>query len=180
MPSKDRRRNRRKHQATGPITPEGKAISSQNATTHGLTSQNPGRGTTEYERVRAAYQREFNPQSEHGKFLVDMMASAKWRIDRIDRIEAAALDLLLDDAPAELTVYHKLAKGMGDPDRIADKLLRHRSAAERQYRKAHQELTSTRDSVQNERPCSAPAIPAQASHPNPPMSAQVTPVPHRT
>ena len=141
-----------KHHATGPITPEGKAISSQNATTHGLTSQTPGRGTTEYERVRAAFRREFNPQSEHRKFLVDMMASAKWRMDRIDRIEAAALDLLFGDTPAEPTLYHKLAEGMGDPALIPDKLLRHRNAADRQYRKAYQELTTTKDLVQNELP----------------------------
>ena len=148
MSSKQRRRNRRHHQ----VTPEGKAISSQNATTHRLTCQKPGRGTAEYDRVRAAYQREFNPQSEHRKFLVDMMASANWRIDRVDRIEAAALDLLLDDAPAEPTIYHRLATGLGHPALVPEKLLRHRNAAERQYRKAHQELISTKDVVQNELP----------------------------
>ena len=180
MSSKDRRRNRRKHHATGPTTPEGKAISSQNATTHGLTSQNPGRGTTGYERVRAAYRREFNPQSEHRKFLVDMMASAKWRIDRIDLIEAAALDLLLGDVPAEPTLYHKLAEGMGDPALVPDKLLRHRNAADRQYRKAYQELTTTKDLVQNELPYSGQAVHfagSRAAHP--PVPAQKIHFPHR-
>ena len=101
--------------ATGPITPEGKRISSQNATTRGLTSQMPGQGTAEYEKVRARYFIEYKPQSEHRRYLVELMASAKWRLGRIDRIEAAALDLLMDDAPIEPTVYHKLAAGMGAP-----------------------------------------------------------------
>ena len=181
MSSRQRRRNRRQqHHATGPVTPEGKAISSQNATTHGLSAQNPGRGTLEFDRVRARYQREFNPQSEHRRFLVELMASATWRIERIDRIEAAALDLLLDDAPAEPSLYHKLAAGMGDPALVPDKLLRHRNAAERSYRKAHQELISTKDPVQNELPfaqAQSPADPAINRIP-PPIPGVV--FPHRT
>jgi hypothetical protein len=146
---------RKQRHATGPITPAGKQISSQNATTHGLTSAIPGQGTAEFERIRARFFIEYKPQTLHRRHLVAMIASASWRLERIDLIEAAALDLLMGDVPAEPTLYHKLAEGMGDPALIPDKLLRHRNAADRQYRKAHQELTTTKESVQNELPHSA-------------------------
>ena len=147
-------RRKRRH-ATGPITPEGKQISSQNATTHGLTSQMPGQGTAEFERIRARYFIEYKPQTLHRRHLVSLIASASWRLERIDLIEAAAVDLLMGDVPAEPTLYHKLAAGMGDPASVPDKLLRHRNAAERHYRNAYQELTTTKELVQNELPPSA-------------------------
>ena len=157
-------RRKRRH-ATGPITPEGKQVSSQNATTHGLTSQMPGQGTAEFERIRARYFIEYKPQTLHRRHLVAMIASASWRLERIDLIEAAALDLLMGDVPAEPTLYHKLAAGMGDPASVPDRLLRHRSAAERHYRKAYQELTTTKEVVQNELPKVTQAVrPASSIH----------------
>ena len=99
-----------------PIRPEGKQI--------------PGQGTAEFERIRSRYFIEYKPQTEHRHHLVALMASASWRLERIDLIEAAALDILMDDVPAEPTLYHKLAAGMGNPALVPEKLLRHPASRE--------------------------------------------------
>ena len=141
MSSKERRRIRRQQSSTGPNPPVGN-------TTHVPTGEQ-FEHREEYDLALARYTREFNPISEHMLFLVSLLASAFCRLQRIERIEAAALDLLLDPATAGSTIYHRIAAAMGDPACVPDKLLRHRNSAERSYKYAHRELTSG-SKIQNE------------------------------
>jgi hypothetical protein len=90
----------------GPVTPEGRARSSQNALRHGLSSVQvviPGEDPAEFEELRKSYLDLFQPSSRPERELADTMAAARWRLRRINRIETELLtrDLLdLDLAAA--------------------------------------------------------------------------------
>jgi hypothetical protein len=89
---------------------------------------------------------EFQPATSHESFLVELMATARWRIARLQRIETAAFDSL---APAgadprhtpESLIAFKFENGMG---RTLATLQRMMTAAERTYHKAHTELARAR------------------------------------
>ena len=70
--------NRRNAQnSTGPKTPEGKAASAQNATSHGLSSSFtvlPHEDHDAYAQLLEALHQEHIPATEHEKFLVAQMA----------------------------------------------------------------------------------------------------------
>ncbi len=129
--------------STGPRTEQGKAASSRNGTTHGLSSgfsllghEDPSDFAALASRLRADLQ----PNCEHETFLVDRMIEARWRIVRVNRLEAAAFDLILDPAPPQSPdariVAHITPKG-GD---ILGVLQRYAAAAERSYHKNYREL----------------------------------------
>ncbi len=96
---------------TGPKTPEGKAASSMNATTHGLTSQKivlPNEDPAEYQELLDILVQEHHPATPTESLLVDDMAQARWRLDRVrDRqdqaFEADTLDQKL------LALLHRYA-----------------------------------------------------------------------
>jgi len=81
--------------STGPRTAAGKQRSSQNATTHGLTSQSPVLATED----PAAYQLhcrqfldEYKPATPTETQLTQELADTAWRLNRIPLLEAALLD----------------------------------------------------------------------------------------
>jgi hypothetical protein len=78
--------------STGPRTPEGKARSSQNAVTHGLTAQHallPNEDVSEFERFRFDVHRELDPRGAVEIRLVETAASLMWRLRRVPAFEAA-------------------------------------------------------------------------------------------
>src|SRR5579871_6271671 len=90
--------------STGPQTPEGKAVVAQNATSHGLASHNfhllPHENEHEFQDLQNSVADEFEPQTEHESFLVWQMACARYRLIRIGRLEALALDEICSGEPA--------------------------------------------------------------------------------
>ena len=84
------RRNAQK--STGPKTPEGKARSSQNGLTHGLTSRKcpilPGENEEEYRELQDALTRDLKPRGAMQRELVEDLVQARWKIRRIPQIEA--------------------------------------------------------------------------------------------
>ena len=81
--------------STGPKTPEGKAKSAQNATTHGLTASTDvikGESQEEFDAHKQAFLDVLNPQNAVEDFLADRVASLSWRLKRADRIERQMLD----------------------------------------------------------------------------------------
>ncbi len=83
--------NRRNAQnCTGPRTPQGKAIVSQNALCHGLRSRSavlPGEDPTELQGLVAQLRAEFSPATPTQEILLDQMAVAYWKLGRAQRLE---------------------------------------------------------------------------------------------
>ena len=140
--------NRRNAQhSTGPKTPEGKAASAQNATTHGLSSSFtvlPHEDHDAYAQLLDTLAREHAPANEHEKFLVTRMAESRWRLDRTHRFEAVAYDQLLDEYDESNPDHLIVRKLTNRTSNIIDLLQRYATAAERSYYKAHRELTQGR------------------------------------
>jgi hypothetical protein len=77
--------------AGGPRTPEGKAVSSRNAVTHGLTARSPilpWEDPAEFEAYRDSYFEMWKPETPHFRKLVAQYADISWRLDRSGSQEA--------------------------------------------------------------------------------------------
>jgi hypothetical protein len=77
--------------STGPKTPEGKQRSSLNALRHGLTGQivvMPHEDLAAYQRHVKALNDEYNPQGHTEALLVQAIADATWRLNRVASTEA--------------------------------------------------------------------------------------------
>jgi hypothetical protein len=83
------RRNARK--STGPTSEAGKAASSMNNLRHGLRARTlilPGETQEEFDKILAAMQQEYQPQSDSEHFLVKQAATARWNLERAAAYEA--------------------------------------------------------------------------------------------
>ena len=131
--------------STGPRSEAAKVASSKNAISHGLSAADPVlsyENRDEFNTLVENYSTEFAPQTKHEEYLVSQMAGARWRLDRVQRIETAAIDLILvgsDETTA--SPDHKLAQRMlaapGDP---LPRLERYRASIERSYHRAVKEF----------------------------------------
>lgn len=80
----------------GPVTPEGKAISAQNATRHGFTARRvvlDSESPEAWDDFLAALTEEWNPQTPTELQLVHDLASARWRLNRLLDIETESLNV---------------------------------------------------------------------------------------
>ncbi len=142
--------NRRNAQlSTGPSTPEGKAASSANATRHGLAGTRfallPNEDPEEFSRLLASIKAEFRPAGGHETFLVEQMANARWRLSRIERLEAEAFErILTEPRDREDSPDGRILDVLASNGNILEKLQRYAAAAERSYYKAHRELVQGR------------------------------------
>jgi len=90
------RRNAEK--STGPRTPEGKAVVSQNAVKHGLLAQADvirGEDREEFELYREELFWELNPLGTMESRLAERIVSLAWRLRRAERLQNEAFDALL-------------------------------------------------------------------------------------
>ena len=77
--------------STGPRTPEGKALSSQNAFKSGLDADSQfcyGEERADFYRLRVEYFTRFSPQSPEERFKVDTLIRNEWSLRRLFRAEA--------------------------------------------------------------------------------------------
>ena len=129
--------------STGPKTPEGKAASSRNSTTHGLSHGFvvlPHEDAAAFADLTDELAREFEPQSPHAQFLLRQMAESRWRLDRVRRYESIALEQLIagvDESNPESLLVANLSNKVNN---IFELLRRYANDAARAYFKAHAEL----------------------------------------
>ena len=150
--------NRRNSQrSTGPKTVEGKAASSRNALRHGLSTMTltvlPTEDPRDLEDLRSNIASEWKPQGDAETFLVDQMIAARWKLARLQRMEAEAIDEVLeggcffddeDEAEHDATSADRhLVHALGRRD-IFDKLERYARTTERAYSKAVKDLQQLR------------------------------------
>src|SRR5882762_5431423 len=115
--------------STGPRTPEGRARSSQNARTHGLTARDlviaPDE-REEFEELRNDYQASVQPQDAIQQSEFELLVGAAWNLRRIRRMEVRAC------SDTTLTA-EKLEKEL-------DRLVRYKTCIERTFHRSLKEL----------------------------------------
>jgi hypothetical protein len=96
--------------STGPRTPEGKAIVSQNAITHGLLARAgviPGEQEHEFQAHREGLLKQLRPASPLEEVLADRIVDLSWRLQRAAR----------DQEVAYAALYQKYMEGQPqEPD----------------------------------------------------------------
>jgi hypothetical protein len=94
-PRKRRANRRNAQQSTGPRTTEGKAVSSRNATTHGIFCRDlvlPGESFELFEVIRDGFVDALKPQDAAQLAVVDIAVSARWRLNRCQFAEATLIE----------------------------------------------------------------------------------------
>ena len=180
------RRNAQK--STGPKTPEGKAKSRRNGLQHGLTAttcmlddEDP-RALLD---LLADIREKFDPQDTDEDFLIERMAKARCRYNRIMPIEAAIfnLRLVVDKAPDPLMeaqgascqrawAYMRDANG----GNALSKLARYETSLLREYDRSRQELEKLQK-IRAARPAPPPIADELRREPDPPVTPIKSPPP---
>jgi len=147
MPTeKQRAANRQNAQkSTGPKTPGGKYISSQNAIAHGLLAQSvllPNESPERFRALHTSYLNTFPPDSQETLDLIETLTVARWRLRRIWTLEAANLaheqraqaETNQHEDPPTQTVL--AVRSLSMPPRSLEALSRHESRCQRAYNQA--------------------------------------------
>ena len=130
--------------SNGPITAEGKAISAQNSLKHGLTSSRvvlPHESQEAYDKLEASLINRFKPADDLESELVQEMAAARWRLRRIEAMEAALFKKAIKQheeagTPEALDVaYAEVAES-----KSYRMLVRHAAQLRRAFEKAWKEI----------------------------------------
>ncbi len=110
---------------TGPRTPEGKAVSSQNALKLGLSIQRhvvlPFEDPRQYQSLRDAIHAIYAPLSERERLAVDDIAHCRWAFRRFDEAELIALDKAAApyvEDPSNPYTYGQALGGLAEPQRF--------------------------------------------------------------
>jgi hypothetical protein len=139
--------------SNGPVSEAGKSVSSQNSLKHGLTSSRvvlPHESLEEFENLKADIAKHFRPVGDLEAELVHEMAASRWRLRRIEEMEAAlfqkfmrqqaeALGAEADPIAVRQAAYVDVAES-----KSYRMLSRHQSQLRRAYEKAWQELKNIR------------------------------------
>lgn len=136
----------------GPATEEGKQASSQNSRKHGLLSKKvvlEGESQEEFDELLASYAEEHQPETPTERTLIESMAAARWRQERVWALETAAINNQMrhprydeaDDFPTQAYVaFHTLT----EKSRSLDLLNRYEVRFEREFRASLNALLSLR------------------------------------
>ena len=120
--------------STGPNTEAGKAASSRNHLVHGLCAADPvlpSEDRNQFNELVERYKTDWKPVTTHEDFLVSEMAGARWRLDRIQRMEVEMIAAL--DDQTKIFTDKETAAGFG-------RLERYRAGLERTYHRCAREL----------------------------------------
>jgi hypothetical protein len=166
----------------GPVTPEGRAISSRNSLRHGFTAKSVVLSTESQEDFQSlldSYIDQFDPQSGIEMELVEAMAAARWRLRRISTIETSLLNNEMvrraRDIDKEFRINNdgRLAwvfRNLADNGQSLALLMRYEGALNRSYDRAFKQLQM----LQSARHRSQPNEPKPDLKPAP-APASVTP-----
>jgi len=139
----------------GPITPEGRARSSQNSLRHGLLAEQvllPHEDKAHYNQARDSYVQSFQPADQPQLDLVETMAAARWRLNRLVDMEATILEIEMlrhnhdiEKDFADIIASEKLAwtfDHMANNGKGLQLLLRYEGQLNRTYDRALKQLQS--------------------------------------
>ena len=158
----------------GPLTPEGKARSSQDALRHGLTANSPTLPTEsdeDFQILLDAYRDRYHAADAIETELVQSMATTRWRLGRIGMIEACMLQntMVLSRVHfswqfEEIADDNRVAHAFGNlanGGKSLDLLVRYEASLNRAYDRAVKQL----DILQNRKVRNEPTKPVSAPLP---------------
>ena len=177
----------------GPVTPEGKARSSQNARKHGLCASFQTLAAEEqhgFDELLADHEDLFQPEGAVECDLVRTLAILRWRLRRIPDIETAMLDTEISLADDEINDRFTSIDDIGrlgfvfrqlsDQSQILQLLIRYESSLTRVYDRTFKHLQKLRNEP-NPRGARTPACrvetPLDAPPASSPTSIPETPAP---
>jgi hypothetical protein len=167
--------------STGPKTPEGKAKSRRNALQHGLTAKTcmlADEDPNDLLDMIAELVEKFDPQDTDEDFLIQRMAKARIRYNRIMPLEASIfnLRLVVDKAPDPLIEAQGLScqrawAYMRDANggNALSKLSRYETALLREYDRSRHELEKLQK-IRAAKPTPSPIIEKLRKEPDPPIN----------
>src|SRR6266498_1830145 len=126
-------------QSTGPKSPAGKATSSANAIRHGLSGAFailPHESRETFDELAAAIHNEYGPEGDTESFLVHQMVQARWKLLRIERLEALAFEQILTEPGGADDPDGRILSAILTSGNPLDKLQRYSAAADRAFYKA--------------------------------------------
>ena len=112
--------------STGPRTPEGKRVVSQNAVKHGLFAHEAvvnGEDPAEFELHRNAFMSELYPVGVMESMLAERIVSLSWRLQRAERMQNQATDCLIEED--HLPLGRMVTKQWSNNLKIIEKLFMH-------------------------------------------------------
>jgi hypothetical protein len=167
----------------GPVTPEGRARSSLNASSHGLTAKTlilRNENEAHFLEIMNASFDYFQPSNQVEVDLISEMVAARWRLRRVWRYETAILDIEMDaqapDFEKRFQTYDEDMRGglafatQVDKSNGLATALRFDIHLSRTYRKSLDEFRRVRrfPSVEHALACSSDLLPAKPQT-NPPI-----------
>jgi hypothetical protein len=129
---------RNAQKSTGPKTPQGKAVSRNNALRHGLRAENillPGEEPSARATVTEAYYQEFKPVGPVEHRHVERLIAIDWRMRRIEAMETGALTWCSEPA------IEAMINDLRMPGSLLTKIWRYDRQLDRSY---HQTLKDLR------------------------------------
>jgi len=113
--------------STGPTTPQGKAVVSQNALKHGLSARHDvitSESQADFDLHRDALLAELHPIGPMESILADRIVSLSWRLKRADLIQNQTIDALHEESTATLfpALTRLLTPENQDPDLILGRI----------------------------------------------------------
>ena len=130
--------------STGPRTPEGKARSSRNALSHGLTCRTallPSEDEAAYQQHCRQFFDEYHPQTPTETQLTQELADTSWRLNRVPAFEAELLHRAAHPANEEAAAVNQIMEfDIVDAHRAIATLSLHSARLSRQFQRALQQL----------------------------------------
>jgi len=129
----------------GPVTSQGKAQCSRNATRHGLLANTiliKGESVDQFENLLLARIREFAPQTDSEMDLVEKMVVCKWREMRVWAMQAAALSEAIASQPEPDNPAARAWTAMCVRNRTMNSLHRYEAHFARQYSRCLRQLAA--------------------------------------
>ena len=171
----------------GPLTEEGKAKSSQNAFRHGAFAATvvlASESKEEFEILTGEFIQTFQPANTIEMKLVESMAAATWREQRVRQMEKELLDLTLQEQMPEIDAKYTLIplptrtviayRAAANTGKTLAALQFAISECGRQYSRALRDLEKVRKIVRNE-PKPGPELGKSGNEPIVPKSAHAGP-----
>jgi hypothetical protein len=131
--------------STGPKTPEGKAVASQNSLKHGLTATAPviaGEDPIVYNEFRRRLLDELLPKGPLENMLADRIVELAWRLKRSGRLQIGAFDAYTDPSAEtpDIPALGRIAVDDFSDRRVLDRLLMYERRLEHSLYKSMLEL----------------------------------------